>query len=391
MSKLYQAIFILSSILIIGCSDVDDSLRESENDLFADASSASSGSGEADPNQSSEEAGLITAGEWNDLDNWNFWTDIISQGEHSDKPGYWDFYPSRRISVSVSGNFGPAVDKALRLVDGGNTTVWSARTDNFGKAELWVRPFEEGLTGDLSEYSLIINERNIDLSYFEDGINEIVTDDSGLGSTRVDLSFIVDATGSMGDELEFLKEDLQDVISKVQQENSSLQIQTSSVFYRDEGDAYVVRQSDFTSDLNRTVGFIEDQMAEGGGDFPEAVHSGLETAIDDLDWSENARTRIAFLLLDAPPHHNMQVILELQESIQQAAHKGIKLIPITASGIDKNTEFLMRFFSVLTNGTYVFITNDSGIGNNHIEASVGDFEVEFLNDLMVRLINKYSE
>ena len=50
----------------------------------------------------------------------------------------------------------------------------------------------------------------------------------------------------------------------------------------------------------------------------------------------------------------------------------------------------MRFFSVSTNGTYVFITNDSGIGNDHIEASVGEYEVENLNDLLVRLINKYS-
>ena len=64
----------------------------------------------------------------------------------------------------------------------------------------------------------------------------------------------------------------------------------------------------------------------------------------------------------------------------------IKIIPVTASGIDKETEFLMRFFSVSTNGTYVFITNDSGIGNDHIEASVGEYEVENLNDLLVNML-----
>jgi hypothetical protein len=51
----------------------------------------------------------------------------------------------------------------------------------------------------------------------------------------------------------------------------------------------------------------------------------------------------------------------------------------------------MRFFSISTNSTYVFITNHSGIGENHIEASVGKYQVEFLNNLMVRLINKYAE
>ena len=397
MIRLSYTILVLSSLLIIGCSDDSDlaSSPGSSNigisaDSFADGASVSEGTTESSGTRE-EEAGLITAGEWNDLDNWDFWTDIIGQGDHADKPGYWTVFPSRRISVHVAGNFGPMVDAELRLVHNGNT-VWTNRTDNFGNAELWVNPFEEGRTSDLSEYSLIINDRpaQIDLKYYEEGINEIVTDDTGLRSTRVDLSFIVDATGSMGDELEFLKQDLEDVINKVQTENNSLVIETSSVFYRDEGDEYVVRQSDFSSNLNTTIDFIRGQEANGGGDFPEAVHSALETAIENLRWSENARTRIAFLLLDAPPHHNMEVILDLQESIRRAAEHGIKVIPITASGIDKDTEFLMRFFSVLTNSTYVFITNDSGIGNFHIEPTVGDYEVEFLNDLMVRLITKYS-
>ena len=47
--------------------------------------------------------------------------------------------------------------------------------------------------------------------------------------------------------------------------------------------------------------------------------------------------------------------------------------------------------AITTNGTYVFITDDSGIGESHLQASVGDYQVELLNDLMVRLINKYAE
>jgi hypothetical protein len=64
---------------------------------------------------------------------------------------------------------------------------------------------------------------------------------------------------------------------------------------------------------------------------------------------------------------------------------------VAASGVDKDTEFMLRFFEVATGGTYVFITNDSGIGNDHIDASVGDHEVEKLADLMIRLIKKYTE
>ena len=67
------------------------------------------------------------------------------------------------------------------------------------------------------------------------------------------------------------------------------------------------------------------------------------------------------------------------------------MIPVAASGVDKDTEFMLRFFDLATGGTYVFLTDDSGIGNSHIKATVGDHKVEKLADLMVRLIKKYVE
>ena len=33
----------------------------------------------------------------------------------------------------------------------------------------------------------------------------------------------------------------------------------------------------------------------------------------------------------------------------------------------------------------------SGVGGDHIEASVGQYKVEQLNDLLVRLISEYTE
>jgi len=59
--------------------------------------------------------------------------------------------------------------------------------------------------------------------------------------------------------------------------------------------------------------------------------------------------------------------------------------------VDKNAEFMLRFFATATGGTYVFITNDSGIGGDHIAASVGEYQVELLNELIVRLIKKYTD
>ena len=81
----------------------------------------------------------------------------------------------------------------------------------------------------------------------------------------------------------------------------------------------------------------------------------------------------------------------IQKDIQLAAKKGIKIIPVAASGVDKNAEFLLKFFAMATNGTYTFLTNHSGIGNNHIAPEAKDYNVETLNDLIIRLILENAE
>jgi len=305
----------------------------------------------------------------------------------------WEFNASKRIEVLVltSGNI-PINNAKVALYKGADL-VFEARTDNFGEANVFIDLFEgESATIDGSEYAIFVNDVKQlgPVLTKEDGINTYTATDTSV-EDRIELAFIVDATGSMGDELEFLKNDLTDVIRKVQADNANTTISTGTVFYRDEGDAYVTKLSDFTTLVEETTNFIEDQRADGGGDYPEAVHTALDKALTNLQWRINAKTKIAFLLLDAPPHQNQAVNASLKKSITEAAKKGVKIIPIVASGIDKPTEFLMRHFAIATNGTYVFITNDSGIGNDHLEPTVGDYQVEFLNDLMVRLINKYAK
>ena len=50
----------------------------------------------------------------------------------------------------------------------------------------------------------------------------------------------------------------------------------------------------------------------------------------------------------------------------------------------------MRFTAITTNGTYVFLTDDSGIGESHLVPTTGKYEVELLNELILRLIMKYT-
>ena len=150
------------------------------------------------------------------------------------------------------------------------------------------------------------------------------------------------------------------------------------------------RTSHLTNDINETLDFITTRSISGGGDYPEAMDRGLANALEE-EWNEDALSRIIFLLLDAPPHDDAEVLQRLAQQVRIAAEKGIKIIPITASGIDRETEYLMKQMALMTNGTYVFLTDDSGIGNPHLEHVLPDYKVEKLNDLITRLIENYSK
>jgi hypothetical protein len=390
---LFTALFCLTCT---SDSDVTESERIDKYGRFAGDSEGSSddsgGSGSGSDNGSGQQPGMITAGEWNDLDNWTFWNSVIADSSYLSMPDNWKLYNNNRISVKVSTASGAPLINAVVELRRNSTIIFTARTDNFGKAELWVDLFQKSESVDYSTMSIAVNgnlEQQSPIPYSQ-GVNEIVAEPQ-QADDRIEIALVVDATGSMSDELEYIKTELVDVVQKVKSNNSQASIYTSAVFYRDEGDEYVTRISNFSTDVSITSGFINQQSADGGGDFPEAVHTALEKAVSELQWSSGARTRLMFLILDAPPHNKDNVIASIRNSIAKAAGKGIRIIPVTASGINKETEFLMRFMAISTNGTYVFITDDSGIGGAHLTPTVGEYQVEHLNDLLVRLINKYSE
>ena len=382
MKKLYFLSFI-AALLLSACARPDDGMSD---DYSMHSKESKDGQGGIQP-----QGGLVTAGEWNDLDNWAFYQKTLMKEPFKGFPDDWQMYTNHRIAVAITAKNKPAANATVTLFRN-DTPIWTAKTDNLGRAELWVGAFQKEKELNTTLLRLKVNEQWVSTAAIsETQVNRIALDEALPSPTNlVQIAFMVDATGSMGDELEFLKMDLKKVIAEVQKTNTQLKISTATVFYRDEGDEYVVKHSPFTEDINQTTEFISQQRADGGGDFPEAVDKAL-VQLNQLQWQPEARTRIAFLVLDAPPHNKPAVISSIQYSVKTAAASGIKLIPVVASGIDKTTEFLMRFIAMYTNGTYVFITDHSGIGNKHLEPSVGEYQVEKLSDLMVRLIKKYSE
>ena len=332
---------------------------------------------------------LLTAGEINDFSKWELWKDI-SNDEQVRYQSTWKLNPQNRYTVQVlDSSKHPVIDAKVELMDMYNNVVWSAKTENTGKAELW------NINSNKKNLKIKIEYKNKEFVYkepklFEYGLNLYILKVTSEIPINVDVAFVVDATSSMNDEIEYLRAELYSLMKTVKRSLKEKELRMAAVFYRDYGDEYLTKKSAFSSDIEKSISFIKNNTAGGGGDTPEAVDLGLSEAIDSIKWSENALCRVAFLILDAPPHENKETINNLKRIINNAAKKGIRVVPVTCSGIDKSTEYLMRTFALLTNGTYVFLTDDSGIGNAHIKPSTDEYEVELLNDLILRLLYQYT-
>lgn len=333
--------------------------------------------------------GTLTAGEVNDFSKWELWKDI-SETDFQQFQSTWKIKTLNRYTVQFQSESGyPLIDATVILKNSAGINVWESRTDNTGKAELWM----DDSVKDKAPTILVVYKGKEyackAVKKFSQGINIIQVQVEYSRPKNVDIAIVVDATGSMGDEIQYLKEELANIISRAKDSIKNAELSLASIFYRDHGDAYLTRISNFSTDITQTSDFIKANHADGGGDIPEAVEEALNATVN-LDWHPDALSRIAFLILDAPPHQDSSVVAILNERIKAAAKKGIRIVPIVCSGIDKSTEFLMRSIALSTNGTYVFLTDDSGVGGSHIKPTTDRYDVEYLNDLMVRLIHQYT-
>lgn len=337
-------------------------------------------------------AGQLTAGEINDFSKWALWADI-TQDELSQYRSEWPLYTDHRYSVQATNQQGrPLADASVELVDRNGKVFWTARTDNTGKAELWANWSEQQKV--LPQLYLQFpgqtkNQQPAQL--FAEGINFLQNEQACAPLDALDIAFVVDATGSMSDEITYLQSELLNVIERIQDTLGLRNVRLGSVFYRDQQDTYLTKHSPLSGDFNQTIDFIKRQEANGGGDMPEAVTDALTTALDELGWENGPATRLLFLVLDAPPHQQPERLERLQALTKQAARMGVRIIPVACSGINKSTEYLMRTFALATNGTYTFLTDDSGIGNPHLAPTTDAFEVEKLNDVLVRLAVQFGQ
>ena len=361
--------------------------RESSAEFYSPAELADGGYSERQ-NPVDIRPGLLTAGEWNDNKNHDFILNLMqTNAEFGIFESMWGYNLQKQVVVNVTDDGNPVNNARVELLDNNQNSIYSARTNNKGVAYLFV---DLRNTKQQTAAYVRASKATSETVEFDPAIKTYdfsLTDQYAQPS--LDLMFVIDTTGSMGDELEYLKAELEDIIGKVSRNNANLDIRLSINVYRDVNDDYVVRPTPFETNIRNQVGFLRKQTADGGGDWEEAVEQALADALEEHDWNDNATAKLLFLVLDAPPHNTDHIRKEMHRLTGLSSDMGVRIIPIASTGIDKVTEFLLRALAMTTGGTYVFLTDHSGIGDSHLEPTIGDYDVELLNDLLVRVIDEY--
>jgi hypothetical protein len=334
-----------------------------------------------------QQSGVLTAGSFDDNVDPQLFSSLVKklsqQSGLGDLPGKLQ---GHRLLVLVKDPTGKPVGNAkVKLSAGGNTPV-----------ELTTR--SDGRAVFVLSYDQLPNKNLLAVVNGPAGTGH-VSEPIPEGASRwevtlpgvqarlpknLDLAIVLDTTGSMGDELEYLKTEIRGISEAIARKFPEVKQRFGLVLYRDEGDEYVVRRFDFTDSISEFHKRLAAQSFGGGGDFPEAMHKGLEESLQ-LRWKEADTSRVLFLVGDAPPHaQHMNRTLTAANNLRK---QGVAIYPVACSGYDPACEFVMRSCAYLTGSKFLFLTDDSGVGNSHAEPSIPYYQVEKLDRLMIRVIS----
>ena len=175
-------------------------------------------------------------------------------------------------------------------------------------------PVEEPETVLTDDYNPVASEKFKEMSddiIYSKGPETIIDDIRGLladieDKDNLDLVFAIDATGSMKNDIDKLKTDMQPLLAELFGETPGTRV--GLLFYRDYGDTFKymdlpVKVFPFTSNFTSFSKNLNSIRIYGkeGGDIPEAVYEAMYASCEFFSWRNTAQKKI-ILIGDAEPH-----------------------------------------------------------------------------------------
>ena len=368
-------------------ADESDATDMDDGDDMADeeADEESDSLSEPPSDASETQRTALSAGEVNDNERWDEY--LLYRNRYSG-PSVHDVDVSERYVVTVTDSDGRPVHNARVRVSAGDVALFEGRTYANGQTLFFplafagsegAQSFTLSVEQDAVSQQLDFTrggERNWDVTL------DVNQSPSGSG-VPLDILFLLDATGSMEDEIAQIRDTLLSIASRISDLPSQPDLRLGLVAYRDRGDEFVTRVYDFEPDAERFLDTIRGVVAKGGGDIPESLNEALHVAVHEPGWRLEEAIRLVFLIADAPPHLDYPDDYSYADEMAEAHSRGIKIFSVASSGLDPQGEYIFRQIAQHTMGRFIFIVYGAGGTTPH---EVSRYTVERLDDLIVSLV-----
>jgi hypothetical protein len=296
--------------------------------------------------------GAVKAGEWDDNANYREFRHWL--GTRPAAAAHPIDIRQRRFIVvrDVAGLGIPGCRVVIEDDSDRRTELWTSAS---GRAILF--PYAEGLSGQALtakancgggaklRFSLIEPDSVVDLRVA--GLRALPRERS------IDVAFVLDSTGSMNEEIAAVKSTIQKVAESLR--GSNVHIRMGLVEFKDRGDPFVTKIYPMSAELGSFARQVAGISASGGGDTPESVNEALHVAVHRLAWNERSLAKLAFLVGDAPPHLDYAQDYDYVLEAREAAHRGIQIFTVAASGMDTLGQVVWRQIAQYTGGTNMFV------------------------------------
>ena len=329
----------------------------------------------------------LSAGEVNDNERWDEY--VYYRNQYSGPPVH-DVDVTERYVITVTDANGRPVHNARVRVSTAEVALFEGRTYANGQTLFFPRASDGSEEAESFTLDVETDEESQQLEFARGEVLDwVVTLDlvqpSSGGGVPLDILFLLDATGSMADEIDQIKDSLLSISSRISDLPSQPDLRFGMVAYRDRGDEFVTRVYDFEADALRFLDTIRGVVADGGGDDPESLNEALHVAVHEPDWRSEDAIRLMFLIADAPPHLDYVEDYSYADEMIEAHRRGIKTFAIASSGLNQQGEYVLRQIAQHTMGRFIFIVYGGGGTTSH---DVGEYTVERLDDLVVSLVEE---
>ena len=187
-----------------------------------------------------------------------------------------------------------------------------------------------------------------------------------LGATReppssnapLDLVFAIDSTGSMGEVISSVEDNVEALARTIASTSSNYRF--ALVDYKDDpanDSSYQARvDSGFTTDVDGFAAAVRTITADGGGDTPESVYSGVMTALG-LPWRDGVRKSV--IAIGDAPGKDPEPVTGFSQAAVRAKALAVDPAQVYAVqvGSDAETKTFLTSLATATGGSFTAASN----------------------------------